>query len=126
MINRFQHALHGLAVALRKREVVGHLAAAALVIVLGVFTCLAPSDWMALAFAIGLVLTAEIANTAVEGLADAVSRQPRAGIRRAKDVSAAAVLVAALAAAVIGALVFLPAWAESGFGSCLLSYSPSG
>jgi diacylglycerol kinase (ATP) len=58
--------------------------------------------------AIGLVWTAEGFNTALEALVDLVSpdRHPLAG--RAKDVAAGAVLCAAIAAAIVGAIVFVP------------------
>lgn len=57
---------------------------------------------------IALVITAEALNTAVEELADALHPDEHPGIGRAKDVAAAGVLVAALLAAVVGALVFAP------------------
>jgi len=47
-------------------------------------------------------------NTALEVLADAVSKKPNALIAKAKDVAAGAVLLTAIGAAVIGALVFYP------------------
>jgi diacylglycerol kinase (ATP) len=58
--------------------------------------------------AIALVWVAEAFNSALEALADAVhpNRDPRVG--RSKDLAAGAVLVAAIASAVIGALVFGP------------------
>jgi diacylglycerol kinase len=55
-----------------------------------------------------LVWVAEAFNTALEFLADEISLEHRDRIGRAKDLGSAAVLVAALAAAVIGALVFVP------------------
>jgi diacylglycerol kinase (ATP) len=53
-------------------------------------------------------LAAEAKNRAVEALADALSPDFDAGVGRAKDLAAAAVLILALTAALIGALVFLP------------------
>lgn len=55
-----------------------------------------------------LVISLEAVNTAVEHLTDLVSPDyhPLAG--RAKDVAAAAVLIGALGAAVVGALIFFP------------------
>jgi diacylglycerol kinase (ATP) len=58
--------------------------------------------------AIILVWSAEAFNTALEELADALHPERDPGIGRAKDVAAAAVLIAALGAAVIGMLVFVP------------------
>ena len=51
---------------------------------------------------------AEAFNTALELLADQASPEWRPDIGRAKDLSAAAVLIAALGAAIIGVLVLGP------------------
>ena len=61
--------------------------------------------------AITLVWCAEAFNTALEQLADALHPENHPGIGRAKDVAAAAVLIAAVGAAVIGMLVFVPHFA---------------
>jgi diacylglycerol kinase (ATP) len=85
-----------------------HLAATAVVIAAGAVCALSRWEWAWLILAIGLVLAAEAMNTAVEALADALSPEFNEGVGRAKDVAAAAVLILAIAAALIGALVFLP------------------
>lgn len=61
-----------------------------------------------LLLAIGLVLVAEAANTALEAAVDLASPALHPLARTAKDVAAAAVLVAALVAAVIGVLLLGP------------------
>jgi len=85
-----------------------HAAAAVLAVLAGCFFGITRVEWCAVVAAIGLVLTAEGVNTAIEAIVDLASpeRHPLAG--RAKDVAAGAVLLAALAAAVIGLLVFGP------------------
>jgi diacylglycerol kinase (ATP) len=60
------------------------------------------------------VWSAEAFNTALEQLADALHPERHAGIGRAKDVAAGAVLIAAVGAAVIGVLVFVPHLVQSG------------
>ncbi len=65
-------------------------------------------EWALVVFAIGSVLAAEAVNTAFETLADAVKPERHPLVGRAKDLAAAAVLLAALAAAVVGVLVFGP------------------
>lgn len=119
MFRRFRHALHGLAVALRRRELLHHVVIAALVIVLGFLLCLDSVHWALLVLAIGLVLTAETVNTALEELSDAVSPHRHPGVRRAKDVSAAAVLIAAGSAALLGFIVFLPPLIQGNASGCL-------
>lgn len=66
------------------------------------------SEWCLLILAIALVWVAEGLNTAIEFTVDLVSpeRQKLAGW--AKDVAAGAVLVASLAAAAIGLIIFFP------------------
>ena len=62
--------------------------------------------------AIGLVWTAEGVNTAIEAVVDLVSPDSHPLAGRAKDVAAGAVLCAAIAALVIGVLIFGPrVWA---------------
>jgi diacylglycerol kinase len=63
---------------------------------------------IAITLAVGFVWTAELFNTAVEKLADLVSTDHHPGIKFIKDVSAAAVLLSAVAAFITGAIVFLP------------------
>jgi len=85
-----------------------HLAATIAAIAAGVVFDLSRWEWAWLILAIGLVLAAEAMNSAVEALADVVSPELNVGVGRAKDLAAAAVLILAIVAALIGALVLLP------------------
>jgi diacylglycerol kinase (ATP) len=85
-----------------------HLAAAAGVIAAGWITGLSVTEWLLLIFAIGLVFTAELANSAIEELVNLVSPGYHEKAKRCKDLAAAAVLAAAITAAVIGVIIFLP------------------
>jgi len=58
--------------------------------------------------AIGLVLIAELANTAIEYLGDAISEEFNDHIKNAKDIGAGAVLMAAIIAIIIACLIFIP------------------
>ena len=69
---------------------------------------LSRDEWRWIILAIALVLGAELLNTAVEHLGDAVTLERNDHIRRAKDMGSGAVLVAVLAALVIGVSVFAP------------------
>ena len=66
------------------------------------------TEWCLLAGSMGLVITAEIFNTSIETLTNLVSpkHHPLAG--KTKDLAAAAVLMAAVTAAVVGLIIFLP------------------
>ena len=69
---------------------------------------LSPLEGCALVLAIGLVWLAEALNTALELLCDLASPKPHPLVARAKDVAAGGVLAAALAAALVGLLLFGP------------------
>ena len=85
-----------------------HLLAAFLVCAAGAYLGLGRAEWVWVTVAIVLVWSAEAFNTALEQLADALHPEQHPGIGRAKDMAAAAVLIAALGAAVIGMLIFVP------------------
>jgi diacylglycerol kinase (ATP) len=65
-----------------------------------------------LALAMGMVWAAEALNTAIEYLSDHVCTEHHERIGRVKDLAAGGVLLAAIAAMVVGGIVFLPrVWA---------------
>lgn len=85
-----------------------HLLAAVVVVTTGFFFRIAAGEWMAVAICIGLVVSMECLNTAIERLADRVSTDQHPLIQQAKDSAAAAVLVISISSATIGGIVFLP------------------
>ena len=107
-LKSFVHAGRGLAAGARGRNFRVMLAAGVVVALLGARLGLTASQWTAVTLAAGLVLAVELVNSAGEALVDLLHPQadPRAG--RVKDLLAGASLVAALAALVVGLLVFLP------------------
>ena len=109
LVSSFRNALSGLNELLRtQRNARIHLGITLAVIGLAAWLRLSAADWALLAVTAALLWTAELINTALEAVVDLASpgRQPLA--RLAKDLSAAAVLVAAVGAAVVGALVLAP------------------
>lgn len=85
-----------------------HLLATVAVIAAGFFYSIVPWEWCAVLLAIGLVWVAESLNTALESLTDLASPEMHPLAGRAKDLGAAAVLLAAIVAAVVGVIVFGP------------------
>lgn len=65
-------------------------------------------EWLAVVICCGLVLSAELFNTAIEHLADTAGSVRSEQIRVVKDVAAGAVLMAAVVSLVVGGAVFLP------------------
>lgn len=105
----FSHAFRGIGVLLaRQHNARVHLAATLLVVALAAWLRVSRGEWALLVAAMGLVWMAEALNRAVEELADAVHPGQHPGVGRAKDVAAAGVLLAAVAAAVIGGLILIP------------------
>ena len=108
-IRSFYYAFKGLADVVRSQANMRiHLLAAAAALFAAWFFNISPSEWMILILVIGMVLSAEVMNTAIEYLTDLISpaQHPLAG--KAKDAAAAAVLLSALTAVVIGGIIFLP------------------
>jgi diacylglycerol kinase (ATP) len=85
-----------------------HAGATLLVLAAALLFRVAAADWCWIILAISIVWTAEALNTAFEFLADAASPEFHPLVRVAKDVAAGAVLITAVAAAVIGGLIFWP------------------
>jgi diacylglycerol kinase len=85
-----------------------HAASTLLVICAGVYFHLSHLEWAAILGCIALVISLEAVNTAIEYLTDLISpdQHPLAG--KAKDVAAAAVLLAAFGAVLVGLIIFLP------------------
>ena len=65
-------------------------------------------EWVAVVIVIGMVFAAEIINSSIERTADFVKAERDDRKRDIKDLGAAAVLVCAIAAAVVGIIIFLP------------------
>lgn len=85
-----------------------HLVAAGVAVTLGFKFHINKTEWLAIVFAIALVFVAEMLNTALEFLTDLASPSVHPLAKKAKDVAAGAVLVAAMTSIVIAVVVFLP------------------
>jgi diacylglycerol kinase len=78
------------------------------VISFGFYFQICQTEWVVLIGSIGFVLACEAFNSALENLADSISTEPNEKIKKAKDIAAAAVLISAASALIIGLIVFLP------------------
>jgi len=85
-----------------------HALASVAVILLGAWLCLSRTDWAIIILTIALVWIVEVINTAIEALTDLVSPNYSQLAKISKDVSAAAVLIAAAASVIIGLLILGP------------------
>ena len=109
IIGSFDFAIQGVKTAIKKEPNFRfHLLAAVLAMAGATILGFSPTEWVVLFFAIALVLILELVNTSLESIVNIVSPQRQEKARVAKDVSAAAVLVAAVAAVLVGVYLFLP------------------
>jgi diacylglycerol kinase len=108
-IAAFGHAFRGWAHVLKTQHNAWiHSVVATLIITLGLWVGLPPRDWAVIVLTIAMVFTAEFINTAIEAVVDLASPVHHPLAKVGKDVGAGAVLVAALAAVVIGLLLLGP------------------
>lgn len=105
----FKFAFEGLEVAIVKgRNFRIQICLGILAIILGVICKISSFEWLSLILVIASVLILELINTAIESIVDIVSPEIRDKAKIAKDVSAASVLIASIAALFIGAILFIP------------------
>ncbi len=111
-LNRWQSflcALSGVVHVLRtQRNAQIEIVVAAIVVAAGLWLRVSRLEWILLVIAIGVVLSAEMMNTAVEHAVDVATRDPDPLARVAKDAAAAGVLIAITISVVIGLLIFGP------------------
>ncbi len=108
-VDSLRHACRGIVFMVRSQHNAWvHLSATILVVAIGLWVDITAADWKWLVATIATVWIAETMNTAFEHLCDVVSPDFHNGVKRCKDVAAAAVLIAALGALAMGGLVFLP------------------
>ncbi|MFZ1074747.1 MAG: diacylglycerol kinase family protein [Minisyncoccia bacterium] len=105
----FRYAWKGLTIAWREGNNFRiEIACALLAIALGLFVGLSSFEFALVLLTIGVVLAAEIFNTALEELCDKFQPTHDPHIAKIKDLSAAAVLVTALCAALLACFIFIP------------------
>ena len=108
-LSSFRLAILGILTAIKQeRNVKIHLVITILVIVLGLLNDLSKQEWMLIAFCIGLVISLELINTAIERVVDLVTSEYHPLAKEAKDIAAGAVFVAAILSIVIGGIIFIP------------------
>lgn len=108
-LRSFRYAWQGIRGCVgREQNLSFHLIVTVAVVTLGFGLGITRGEWVAVCLCIGLVISAELFNTAIERLVDLVSpqRHPLAG--QVKDIAAGAVLVCALAAIAVGLIIFVP------------------
>ena len=108
-LESFKYAFNGLKLLLKvEHNSRIHLFVTICVVIAGFLFGISLLEWMLIVFAIGFVFSMEIINSSIEKLADFVSPAKHETIKIVKDIAAAAVLVSAITAAIIGLIIFIP------------------
>jgi diacylglycerol kinase len=106
---KFADAFRGIYVGVRGQgSFAVHFAATVIVVGLAAWLQVSVSQWCLLVLCIAIVLAAELFNSCLEMMGKAISKEYDADIRNALDAASGAVLLAAIGAATVGILIFLP------------------
>ena len=109
--NAFVFALKGLQYAfVNETNFKIEIFCAVAVCILGFAFQITNIEWLIILINIGFVLSAELINTAIEKLCDAITKEQNPTIKIVKDVAAAAVLLAAVVAFICALIIFVPAF----------------
>lgn len=104
----FKYAFQGIVYALKEEpNLKFHFLAGLIVIILSFLLGISTKDWITIIILIGFVIAIELTNTAIEAVVDGLTEKHHPAAKLAKDISAGAVLVAALTATIIGIIIFL-------------------
>lgn len=110
LLQAFKYACTGIATTIKnERNIKIELGVAVCALVAGLLLRLEPLEWVVIILCIVLVLGFELANTALESLADLVNPSEHPLVKQAKDAMAGAVLLCALGAAVCGSIIYIQA-----------------
>lgn len=108
-VNSFSYPIKGLRYAYKNEQNLAvDVGIALLVVIFGFLFRINKYEWAILVLTIGLVISCELINTAIEAVVDLVTEEYHPLAKVAKDTSAAAVLVFAMVAVIVGLIIFVP------------------
>lgn len=106
---KFLNAFRGMYIVWKTTRLISvHILSAVAVVIAGFYFNVSDIEWIALVFAIGFVMVSEVFNTAIEIDIDLTSPGYHPYAKDTKDVAAAAVLMSAIVAVIVGLIIFLP------------------
>ena len=109
LANSFKYAIQGFIQSFKaERNMKIHVFIMIMVIVLGVFLKISKTEWFICIILFGIVIAGELFNTAIETTVNIAMPYKDKRAKKAKDISAGAVLVFAITSAIIGFLIFIP------------------
>lgn len=105
----FKYAFEGIWSALKEEpNLKTHLILALSVLIFAFILQVTLTHLIIIIILIGLVIALELTNTAIEAVVDSFTLEEHPGAKLAKDISAGAVLVISVTAAIAGLVIFLP------------------
>ena len=109
IINSFKYAIEVIWTSFKtERNMKIHIFIMILVIIAGIILKINKSEWIICIILFAIVIGSELFNTSIETIVDLVMPEKNEKAKIAKDVSAGAVLVVAIGAAIIGLVIFVP------------------
>lgn len=109
LLKSFGFAFSGIIRVIKEeRNIKIHLVAALFVMALAFYFNMSRNDWLILLLIITIVISLELVNSSIEAVVDLASPELHPLAKKAKDVAAGAVLVAAIISVIIGVLLFFP------------------
>ena len=108
MIANFRFAAQGIKLSFEERNIRIHYLAANCAIIAGYILNISLIEWIAIFIVIGMVISLEMVNTAIEIVVDMVCPDHNEFAGKAKDIAAGAVLIAAMASVAVGSIIFIP------------------
>lgn len=110
-IKKFFYAFRGLYVSTKEElSLMIHFIAAFIAIIIGIILRdkMSLTEWVLIILVIGMVIIVELLNTAIESLCDMVSFKFNFSAKKIKDISAAATLISAIVAIIVGGIIYIP------------------
>lgn len=109
LINSFKYAIEGIIASFKtERNMKLHILAMTIVILLGIAVKLSKLEWIICIILFAIVIAGELFNTAIETTVDIAMPYRNEKAKLAKDISAGAVLIIAIASLIIGVIIFVP------------------
>lgn len=109
LIKSFKYAIEGIYTGIEKEKNMKiHIFIMILVIIFGIILKINRIEWIICIIQFGFVISLELVNTAIENTVDLITLEKNPQAKIAKDVAAGSVLIAAITAATIGLMIFIP------------------
>ena len=109
ILNSFKYSFNGLIDTYKTEQSVWiYIPVALSVILAGILLKINTYEWIAIVLVLGIILSLELINTALESTVDLVTEKYAELARKAKDTVSAAVLIFAITSVIVGLIIFLP------------------